>query len=112
MAFAGMIQAAIGIERRAERCASRQAVLGAIDREHRQALPGVFFSRGPNLVNQANGVIMHLFEGCPRQFGACLGDGAAVDGLRFRPQPAATGLTEKGSRFTINALTFTISCQG
>jgi hypothetical protein len=47
---------------------------------------------------------MQRFKGGPRQFGACFGDGAAVDGLRVRPQAAATGLTEKGAGFTVDAL--------
>ena len=102
MALTGLVESAVGIERHAQRRGSRQIILGAIDGEHRQALPGVLFGGRPKLIGQPHGIAMQAFKRGPRQFGSRLGHGAAVD--RFRPQAAAAGMAKEGTGFAVHAL--------
>jgi hypothetical protein len=106
MALTGLVESAVGIERHAQRRGSRQSILGAIDGEHRQALPGVLFGRRPPRIGQPDRSVVPLFKRGPRQLRSGFGHGAAVDGFGLGPQAAATGVAKEGAGFAVHALAF------
>ena len=104
MALAGLAQPAVGVERLAQGIGGGQAVNGTVDGVNRQALPCVRIMLGPDLVGQFHRAVVRPLEGGVGQFGAGLGDRAAVDRLRPGPQPAAAGLAEERARLAVHAL--------
>ena len=110
MALAGLVQPAVGVERRPQRYRGGEVVLGAVDGEHRQPLPRMRIVCGPDLIGKAHGVVVHLLEGGPGQLGACLGDRTAMDGLCFEPQATASGLAEKRPRLAVHAFALAAGC--
>ena len=112
MTFAGVIQPAIGIERRTQGVGGREVVFGAIDGEHRKALPRELVSRRPDLIGEAHCVMMELFESGPGELGPGFGDRAPVDGFGVRPQTTPSRLAEKGPHLAVDALTLATGRQG
>jgi hypothetical protein len=85
MAFAGVIQPAVGIEGQAQGVGGREVVFGALDGEHRKALPRVLLPRRPDLLGEAHRIVVQGFEGGPGELGPRFGDRAPVDGFRVGP---------------------------
>ncbi len=106
-----MLESAVGIERHAQRSASRQIILGAIVGENRQASPGILLGGRPNLIGQPYGIPMKAFIRSPGQFGARLGHGAAVDRFGFGPQVAAAGVKKERTGLAVDALALTAGGQ-
>ncbi len=58
MALAGTIQPAVRVERFPQGVRSRQAILGAIDDKDREAQPGLFVGRRPEIVGEAHRIVI------------------------------------------------------
>ena len=85
MTLAGVIQPAVGIEGLAHGVGGREAVFGAVDGEHRQALPRELVPRRPDLIGEAHRIVVQLFEGGPGELGPRFGDRTPVDGFGVGP---------------------------
>ena len=85
MTLAGVIQPAVRIEGHAHGVRGWEAVLGAVDGEHRQAPPRELIPRWPDLIGEAHRIVVQVFEGGPGELGPCFGDRTPVDGFGIGP---------------------------